>query len=73
MRAIILDQAHDLDLGYPIYADDRPEQHDDAVWAVVDVKPAGDEEWDFDYLAQGLTYDQATEWTGTDADSHPAP
>jgi SHS2 domain-containing protein len=68
MRIIILDRAHDPDLGYPVYADKRPDLHDQAVWAVADVEeskvPA---EWDFDYLAEGLTLEQALQWSGADS------
>lgn len=68
MRAIILDRAHDPDRGYPVYEDERPDLHDDAVWAVVDVESVGEDEWSMDYLAEGLTRDEALGWTGADTD-----
>lgn len=65
MRAIILDRAHDPGLGHPVYADDRPELHDEPVWAVADIQEdASGEDWSFDYLAEGITYAQALEWMG---------
>ncbi len=58
MRIICLDQAHAPDVGHPTYVEDRPDLRDQPVWAVADVEEA-DEDWDFDYLAEGLTVEQA--------------
>ena len=65
-RLIILDRANDAGYGNPVYPDDRPDLHSVHVWAVVDIQAKGTEDWDVDYLAEGLTYDQAVQWTGAD-------
>jgi hypothetical protein len=59
MRIVILDRAHDPDIGYPIYPDARPDLANDPVWAVVDVEDDGNEDWDMEYLAEGLTAAEA--------------
>lgn len=56
MRIVILDREHDPGLGHPVYAENRPDLHDQHVWAVVQADSDGNEGWTMDYRAEGLTF-----------------
>lgn len=60
MRIVILDRDHAPDVGHPVYIEDRPDLRGKPVWAVAYAESdESGQDWDIEYEAEGLTYDQA--------------
>ena len=61
MRIIIMDRAHDPDVGHPIYPEDvAADLLSQPIWAVAHAETSeSGEDWDIEYETEGLTYAEA--------------